>query len=226
MNVAAAFEPADEQRAAAGGGRLSRGSKIVFGLAFGCAGLLLLLCAGIAVLPLIASSYRDPAALNNLTAEEVAVEARKIALLNVPEYFQPRGVVTVMSQDGKTRLLRTAYYDTAEGRGTLSVSSILKRESAPTSMSQILRQLRAALRERGQLKYGFQMIDTRALAVTVRGQRNEFFLSTGADSATGTRMWEVFGPFQGEGGPAFLYMRVPFVLIGEQEILDLLESIH
>ena len=207
-------------------GRLSVGTKVVFGLAAGCCTAIMLLCAGIGLLPIFGKAYLDKAARVDLTPEEIGVEARKLALISLPRTFQPKGLLFV--DDGKeaTRLLQGAFYEVAEGRGTLAIVKILPSAMTTKQGSQLMPRLRAALKTQGQLKLAFKMVDTRAVNVRVRGQMTEFYVSIGIDSTTNTRLWEVAGTFPGEQGPTLLFMRMPTVLMSEEEVRDLLDSIR
>jgi len=188
--------------------------------------LIALLCAGIGLLPIVAESFVDRAAGLDLTPEELGVESRKIALVDIPKTFVPKGMVVVEDRQPRVCLLRAVSYEVSEGRGTLAIARIVPNKLSKAQQVGIFRRLQSALHKRGQLRLSFRLLDSKAVAVKVRGRTTEFYLSKGVDVQEKARMWEVRGAFYGEQGPSLFYLRVPNVLMSEREIRDMLKSIR
>ena len=189
----------------------------MFGLAGGCGVAVLLCCAGIGLLPVFGKAYLDKAIRPPPTPSEVQRAARRIARFDPPAGFAPKGLLLVKDPKTRKRLLQVAYYEAADGRGTLAVADV-GRAASKVPLRVLFKRLELALESRGQLKRSLRLIDSKAVVVQVRGKLTEFFVNQAFDAETGERVWEISGLLAGEQGAALLYLRVPTAYPGEEEM--------
>ncbi|OYW24519.1 MAG: hypothetical protein B7Z55_01940 [Planctomycetales bacterium 12-60-4] len=186
-------------------------------LIFGAVGFVcVLLCCGVGGFMM----YRMAPKVVNQPAD-VAAMAQEISDIDIPETFVGKAGINMnlgfMS-------MKMCMFEHTEGQGVLQLMEMQVKIGDPKDGEA---QLRQQMRQQGNAEIrGLNIEKSETREYEIRGEKASFTFAEGKDIDNGTPYREVKGSFRGKTGVAVLQLQLQEEAWDEEEIEQLVESIH
>lgn len=158
----------------------------------------------------------DPEKIRQVTGE--------MAQLDMPADFEPK-----MSMNFEIPFTgQHVKFAIWSGPSEPEVLMLMSTNVSGSSPEEIQAEFEKAMREQGQQEEGadIQVEKYEVRKFEINGQPAEFNIGQGKDQNSDRECWKVVGSFQGQDGPVFVMLIVDRESMTEEEIVQLIESLH
>ena len=199
---------------------MSSGAKVFLGLGIGC-GVLLLLCCGFfgVAAYFFGRSFNideDPATVRRV--------ADSIVTIDVPETLEPRFSFDWTLPVVNRKMMSMAMYADEEENSDLILFQISEDLGNRDAMKM---QLQESLRDAGRGQWEEVNLDeSETFETEINGDSAEFTVGKGKKKGSGREVWQAIGAFEGNGGPAMLFMQLGAEDFSNEQVMDVLKSMR
>jgi hypothetical protein len=198
---------------------MSSGAKVLLGLGIGCGVLVLLCCGGFGIFifyfgrSVQRATSEDPTTIRQVTDSIVTIE--------VPEALEPKFSLDWTMPIVNRKMMAMAVYADKAKRSSLVVFQISKDLGNPEMMKS---QFQDSLRQSGQREWKeVHLEESETFNTKINGGDAEFKIGKGKNES-GKEVWQATGAFDGNGGPAMLFMQLAADDFDKDQVMAILKS--
>jgi len=199
---------------------MSSGAKVLIGLGVGC-GVLVLLCCGFfgVTAYFFGRSFQkamseDPATVRQVTDSIVSIE--------VPEPLQPKMSLDWTMPFVNRKMMSMALYGDKADQNALVLFQVAEDLGDPEMMRT---QFQQSMRESGRKEHKeVTLSESETFKTKINDSEAEFTIGSGKDEKAAREVWQATGAFQGNGGPAMLFLQVNAKDFTKEQVLEILKS--
>lgn len=202
---------------------MSTGAKVLIALGIVFLVLFVLCCGGVFLVGYLGVSYfgetisQDPAKIATVTDEITQIE--------IPEGLSPQMSMDMKIPFTDQRIMVMAVYADEPSNSTL-VLMAMGEQFAGQNEAQMKQSAEQQLRQQGMQQEEVLIEESYQKEVEIRGEQATFNILKGRGAESQAARIQVTGVFRGEDGPVMLILNADATKFGEQQVIEMIDSIR